>query len=263
MITVCEGVMKKSMRSVSLILLALSTVACGGGSGGGSPTGPSTEPTYDILARGIPQFVSQQYVPLTNIDRISRFRSSEGHSYNAGGNIPGEPCRSMKHYFSFLSSGLAPATQLISSPVDGTIRALSDDGGFGFQVNIKPTAQPAFWIILFHVTPSIPLAMGTTVSAGQRLGAFGGGPESDVAVGVQTPQGFRLVSWFEVITEALFQEYRAKGVVARDDMIISQAARDADPLACNGESFTTRGTLPRWVALGGFRCPEPGLCLGQ
>jgi hypothetical protein len=169
----------------------------------------------------------------------------------------------MKHYFSFGSSGLASSTQVISPPVDGTIRALDDDGGFGLQVNIRPTAQPAFLIILFHVTLDTPLAVGNTVRAGQRLGVFAGGPESDVAVGVQTPQGFRLISWFDVITEALFQEYRTKGVGARADMIISQAARDADPLTCNGESFLTRGTLPRWVALNGFRCPEPGICLGQ
>lgn len=107
------------------------------------------------------------------------------------------------HYFS-LGARFDPATLLISSPVDGTVRALDpESNGFGFQLNIQPTVQPAF----------------------------------------------RLVSWFDVITEAVFQEYRAKGVVARDDMIISLAARDADPLTCNGEAFTTFGTLPSWVAL--------------
>lgn len=35
----------------------------------------------------------------------------------------------------------------------------------------------------------------------------------------------------------------------RNDMIISRAARDADPLTCNGEAFTTFGTLASWVSL--------------
>lgn len=252
--------MKKSVWCMGFAALALSTV----GVGCHSQTSPSTsEPTYDILSQGIPQFVGQQFIPLTNINRISRFRSSEGHSYNNGDTIPGESCRSLKHYFAFL--GFAPATQSLFSPVDGTIRTVENDGtGTGLGLTIVPTAQPAFWIILFHLAPSIPLAVGNTVSAGQRLGTVQVGVESDIAVSVQTPQGQRLVSWFQVITESLFQEYRSRGVATRDDLIISQAARDAHPLNCDGQgSFGADDTLPRWVALNGFRCPVPGECLGQ
>jgi hypothetical protein len=38
------------MRRLSLTLLAISTLACGGGSTAGSPVSPSSaEPTYDVL----------------------------------------------------------------------------------------------------------------------------------------------------------------------------------------------------------------------
>ncbi len=239
------GRMKHSMRHLCLVVLVISTVACGGGgSGGGSQAGPSTtEPTYDIQALGIPRFVGRQHIPLASIAQISRFRSSVGHSYTD----PSESCRSMKHYFA--QRGSTPQTLIVSSPVDGTVRQLTpESNGDALQLHIQATNQPAFRIILFHATPSVSLAVGTPVSAGQPIAtttAF----LSDVAVSVNTPQGSRYVSWFDVMAEALFQEYRAVGVGARDDMIISRAARDADPLTCNGESFLTAGTLPNWVLL--------------
>lgn len=235
------------MRRVTLVLLTISVAACGGASSAGFPTSPSVaESTYDVVGRGIPQFVGQRHMALANIDRISRFRSAVGHSYTDSA----EQCRSMKHYFTPKGTTI-PATLLIYSPVDGTVRTYDpESSGFGFQINIQPTAQPAFRVIVFHVTPSIPVAVGTNVSAGQLLGThYGIQTDSDVAVSVNTPQGYRLVSWFDVITDTLFQEYRASGVIARDDMIISRAARDADPLTCNGETFTTTGTLANWVAL--------------
>jgi hypothetical protein len=183
---------------------------------------------------------------LANIDRISRFRSAVGHSYTDSA----ERCRSMKHYFT-PKSATNPATLVIYAPVDGTVRAFDpESSGFGFQLTIQAEVQPAFRVIIFHVTPSIPIAVGTRVSAGQTLGShYGLQTDSDVAVRVDTPEGYRLVSWFDVITETVFQEYRAAGVVARDDMVISRAARDADPLTCNGEAFTTLGTLASWVSL--------------
>ncbi|MFQ5356513.1 MAG: hypothetical protein ACE5DY_08545, partial [Mariprofundaceae bacterium] len=52
--------------------------------------------TIDIAA-GAPQFVSTDFVALTNdINDISMFRSASGHDYSDSF----ETCRSMKHYFS-------------------------------------------------------------------------------------------------------------------------------------------------------------------
>ena len=58
-----------------------------------------------------------------------------------------------------------------------------ESNGVGFQLNSQPTFQSAFRVILFHLTPSVRLA--------------------DVAVNVNTPQGYRLVSWFDVISESV------------------------------------------------------------
>ena len=261
-----SGIVKKSAWKAAFAFLAFSfsVAACSSPSSPSGPSNPSAgQATYDLVALGVPQFIDQQFIPLANINRISRFRSSEGHSYNNGESIPGEPCRSLKHYFSFL--GFAPSTQSLSSPVDGAIQTVENDGmGTGLGLDIVPTAQPAFLIRMFHLAASIPLAAGMKVTAGQPLGTVQSGVESDIAIAVNTPQGPRLVSWFDAITESLFQEYRARGVASRSDMIISQAERDAHPLDCDSSgAFTSSDTLPRFVAINGYTCPVPSECLGQ
>ena len=161
-----------------------------------------------------------------------------------------ESCRSMKHYFS-PKAGVSAATMQIFAPVDGTVLALDpESSGFGLQLAIRPTAQPAFRLIIFHLTPGTTLRVGDTITAGQLLGThYGTNTDADVAVSVNSTEGYRLVSWFEVITDSVFDEFRAAGIGSRDDMIMSRGARDADPLSCNAETFTTPGTIPSWVSL--------------
>ena len=56
--------------------------------------------SYDLAMLGPPRIVTASYIDLSKIERISRFRSTVGHSYTDGS----ETCRSMKHYFQPRSS---------------------------------------------------------------------------------------------------------------------------------------------------------------
>jgi hypothetical protein len=95
-----------------------------------------------------------------------------------------------------------------------------------------------------------PRQPATRYEAGARIGThIGNETMSDVAVLVDDPNGYRLVSWFDAITDALFETYRARGLEARSDAIITRAARDASPLRCNGEAFADKGVLPNWIRL--------------
>jgi len=242
------------MRYLTLALLVVA-LACGGGSPSGPqpnpgpsnqpPPAPPQDPTYD-LSRGVPRFVSQRHISVSNFRQISRFRSSAGHSYTDAV----ESCRSMKHYYS-PKAGVSAATMQIFAPVDGTVLALDpESSGFGLQLAIRPTAQPAFRVAIFHLTPGMTLRVGDTINAGQLLGTHHGtNTDADIAVSVNSTEGYRLVSWFEVINDGVFDEFRAAGIGSREDMIISRAARDADPLSCNEGTFTTLGTIPSWVSL--------------
>jgi len=51
--------------------------------------------TYDLATQGPPYVLPFNYIDLSKIGRISRFRSTVGHSYTDGS----ETCRSMKHYY--------------------------------------------------------------------------------------------------------------------------------------------------------------------
>lgn len=200
--------------------------------------------TYDVDLNGIPKFVGSNYIQLSKIYRISRFRSGVGHSYTDDS----ESCRSMKHYFQPKVS-ISWSTVKICSPVTGTVHA-KKEGWAGTQIKIKSDQYPAFFFIIFHVNLSGSFNIGTQVNAGQILGThIGSQTMSDIAVGVNTPNGWKLISYFSVVTDALFKIYHDRGVVNRNKFIISQAAREADPLNCDGEDFENEGNLPNWVIL--------------
>ena len=156
----------------------------------------------------------------------------------------------MKHYF-HPKSGVDMSTIRVYAPFSGTVVGTTEewDGPSlwkGTAVGIRPTGYPAFHVVLFHVDLDVPLAVGDTVTAGQQLGTSEkeDGTAADVAIGVMTPTGFRLVSYFEVMTDDVFAAYVARGVATRADMLVTQAQRDADPLACDGQAFQGSSAPP-------------------
>ena len=215
---------------------------------------------YDINASGIPKFIQKDFTQLAKIERISKFRSGFGHSYTDGT----EECRSMKHYYTPLSEFRENNNIEIYSPVTGIIVSVSDDG-FGASVGlnnkmlqIQSEVQPAFVCVIFHCDLASPaVATGKKVLAGELLGhgrLFYEDLEMtatsfDIAVWASTPSGMQLVSYFDALTDDLFNQYKLRGATSRQDFIITKDARDADPLDCNGDSMLTSGSLENWVTL--------------
>ena len=242
----------------ALCLLVLAT-ACGGSSGNGPrepgtpttpappgpapPPGPQGPPTWNVETQGVPRFITHDYIDLSRIGMISRFRSAAGHSYTD----EFESCRSMKHYFRPARNGAE--TIRIFSPVTGEITRTIQEWA-GVQIWIRSKDYPAFTVILFHVNPSISTADGTPVTGGQQIGThIGDQTGSDVGVAVADPAGFRLISWFEAIAEPLMAGYASRGLSPVSDAIITRSDRDASPLSCSGETFRDEGAIPNWVEL--------------
>jgi hypothetical protein len=235
---------------ILFIFLSAALVGCGGNStspssgNSNSPPGGTTSDTYDIDTKGIPRFVATDYIESAKIQQITKFRSGEGHSYSDDF----ETCRSMKHYF-LPKSTVDWGTIKIFSPVRGTVSNVVMEFA-GAQVAIQSADYSAFRFIIFHINLTNPLKIGDPVSAGQQLGThIGSQTMSDMAVGVNTPKGYALVSYFALMTDPVFQTYQARGVASREAMVISRAARDADPLGCSGETFATIGTINNWQIL--------------
>ncbi len=207
--------------------------------------------TYDVDKNGVPQFISADYIDLSRITTLSRFRSAAGHDFSDSF----ESCRSMKHYFG--PAGGEPGeehdpswkTIEIYAPLDGTISSIWQEWE-GYQVWIDSEEYPAFKILIFHMTLDDLLTVGDAVSAGQLIGHHASeNTMSDIAIQVLTPSGSKLVSYFEAITEEVFQEYQKRGIESRQDMIISKEERDQDPLTCQGETFVESGNLDDYVTL--------------
>jgi hypothetical protein len=200
--------------------------------------------TFTGSVTSLPQFMRTNYVELDKIASLSRFRSSAGHDNSDDF----ESCRSMKHYF-MPKSGLDAEQIRIFSPVNGMLYQIQPDGG-GVQVRIKADEQPGFYFRLYHVVITNALRPGDRLSAGQAIGhAYSGTTATDIEVDVNATNGWRLVSYFDVMTDSLFSNYQARGVASRTNLIITKEQRDADPLTCDGQTFLTNGTLASWVTL--------------
>ena len=189
-------------------------------------------------------FITTDYIELSKIERISKFRSGIGHDYRDGA----ESCRSMKHYYQPMAD-ISWSSVKIFSPVSGTVVRKFDEWA-GTQLWIRPSQYTAYTIIIFHIALLRPLAEGDSVSAGEQIGThIGSQTMSDIAVGYSLGNSWRLLSYFSLMSDSLFAHYVQRGIASRNDLIISAAARDADPLNCSGETFGTNGTIENWVTL--------------
>lgn len=191
-----------------------------------------------------PKFIQADFIDLSKIYSISKYRSGEGHDFSGNG----ETCRSMKHYFTpQIDTTIKPEKAAdgrtippqpdgqhdidIFSPVDGQITDIAQERlSVGEQIYIKPAQAKDFTIRLFHVYKRADIKKGMTVTAGQKIGVISGYSATDIAV-----EGgrYQFVSYFQVMPDSLFEAYKQRGAASRDDFIISRAYRDAHPIPCN------------------------------
>jgi hypothetical protein len=197
------------------------------------------------------EFIQADFIDLSRIYSISKFRSGMGLDYSGGG----ESCRNMKHYFipqqdadalqyAAEHDGRAPAPNgkddiPIYSPVDGFIASTrAESNQAGHRIVIYPENAPGYKVSLFHITPSHGITGGTPLKAGQHIGVIGAHQTTDIDIQIgRMPWDNTSVSYFQVMPDRLFAAYQARGVTSRDDLIISRAYRDAHPLTCSGGRF--------------------------
>ncbi|HLB32563.1 MAG TPA: hypothetical protein VJL27_03355 [Patescibacteria group bacterium] len=197
------------------------------------------------------QFIQADFIDLEKIVAISKFRSGSGHDFSQETD---ETCRSMKHYYNVQNSaegerlrsqnnGLPPAPDgktdiKIYSPVDGRITSIqSEKMPIGEQIYIKPNDAPDYTIRLFHIYKLGGIKDGSAVKAGEQIGNIGQYQNTDIAIEGRRGFNSQFISYFEVMPDAIFAKYLARGVKNRDELIITKAYRDAHPLECNGERF--------------------------
>lgn len=196
------------------------------------------------VSPSIPRFVSVDYIDLSKISRITKFRSGEGHDYSDDF----EKNRSMKHYY-MPKEDIDWITVQIYAPVTGKIIRIDEEWA-GTKVEILSEEHPSLSFAIFHIQLRKPLKNGDAVKAGQILGHHVGKQTfSDIAVTMNTAKGRQLLSYFDVMADSLFATYQKRGLKSREDAIISKEDRDRDPLSSGGGQFTNRGAINNWIIL--------------
>lgn len=237
--------MKKLYSHTVLIFLFLLSLIILPGCSKKEEPGEPTKDIWDIDKDGVPKFVDVNYIELDKIYRISKFRSSAGHDYSDAF----EHCRSMKHYFE-PKPDVDWASVKIYSPVKGVITRVEQEWA-GTKLEIVSEEYPAFRFTIFHISTVKQFNIGNKVEAGDNLGChIGSQTMSDISVIVNDPtREGRMVSYFDVIADAVFKLYSDFGVNTRDELIIPRVLRDANPLTCNGDQFLGVDPLEIWVTL--------------
>ncbi|HEX9252264.1 MAG TPA: hypothetical protein VF870_08475, partial [Ignavibacteriaceae bacterium] len=186
------------IRIISILMILLCITGC-------SKKNETTTPDYiwDIDKNGIPEFVKTNYIELARIYRISKYRSSVGHDYSDAS----EQCRSLKHYFE-PKADVDWTTIKIYAPVKGTITRAEQEWA-GIKLEIESEEFPAFRFSIFHINTSKQYNINDKVVEGELLGThFGSQTYSDISVIVNDPAKLgRMVSFFDVMTDALFKEF--------------------------------------------------------
>ena len=134
--------------------------------------------------RDLPLFITASHIDVSDIERISLFRSNAGHDYSDSF----ESCCSMKHYYRPFNYYEKRFTQPIFSPVDGVILYIGVDENSGeaswlrdykeatgkqppddyldTKVFIRPDKAPNLWVRLHHVSPTQEILAAVTPSSG-------------------------------------------------------------------------------------------------
>ncbi len=215
-----------------------------------STTNVHTQATTDT------HFLTADVLPVNLVGQISKFRSGSGHDFSDGT----ETCRSMKHYIDpktrasltpdELLSDAYPASVPVYSPTTGTIREIqTEQFPLGKQIHVTPSSASGYNVRLFHIYPLSSLKVGDEVTAGQQIGTIKAVQGFDIAVEKFGDQRPTLLSMFDVMNDQQLAAWAARGVTPAN-AIISKAARDADPLRCNGEAFaSSQENAKDWVKL--------------
>jgi hypothetical protein len=225
----------------------------------------------------LPKVAKANFTELDKFSRMSKIRSGVGHdfSYNTPEYDPTRlNCKSMKHYL--IPAGVplenaayatAPHTfQWLSikffAPVDGRIVGVySSENEYGTENNfsIASTEYPGYFFMFFHLALNPELNEGSLVQAGQQIATLGSEEAwGEIAVSAKLGPGeHRLLSFLEVATDEVWQEYKNRGVSATSDVIVTKEQRDANPMACDDSEAgwfigtTKSGTLDmqftKWV----------------
>lgn len=220
-----------------------------------------------------PPQLSANFVDLSKIEKISKFRSCAGHV-----TVPQdgrESKRSMKHYFEVKPEFSKNQAVEIYAPFDGYVSTIRSEPGEGLEGEIwivpkrKLPILPPFGVWQFsvqHIDTRKDLRQGSEVKAGELIGyaAFSESriPTFDIVYGKMAfpPTPKKIDNWnspfadlesvFNHMSETVLAQYKQKGL-SKEGIILSKETRDQSPCIYRDEGpyFENRDDASNWVEL--------------
>ena len=220
---------------------------------------PSEVPGHTVSQTTAPspdaKYITTNPINLTQIEKISKFRSCEGHDFS-GHNFLGqvENNSSMKHYVMPLPEFLND-TASVYAPFDGTVYVDGSHpeiglGERGDALELISKLEPNAVFLFDHINILPTLKKGDQVKAGQPIGyaVTTGGHDFDLALrAINQPNaishfGNTFDSVFNHMTPEVLAEYQDVGLT-KEALFFSKEFRDAHP--CDFVSISKDG----WVYL--------------
>ena len=231
-----------------------------------------------------PKFIQSDFIDLSKIYIISKYRSSIGHSTDDSV----EKCLSLRHIYGdphgseeftdgdkkweLIHNRPAPHDSIdIYAPVDGLITDISssshikDKQGIAGTIIIKPDNAPGFDVRIDSVFINSNIRNLMRVKAGDKVGVICTRCPGEITVEYNYLFGRRAVSFISALSDQVFADYQKRGLKNREDAIISKVYRDAHPFSCldpKNETSTIidnpemQNTDISFVTLNGYKFPE-------
>lgn len=185
-----------------------------------------------------PPVITANFMDLDKIDRISKFRSCQGHTV-----VPqdaSETKRSMKHYVILKPEFWGGGKKVpVYAPFDGRVKGIRSEKEKGLEGEISFGTSGSRWEVSYlHLDVLDAVKERQKVKSGQIIGyasdkgvdvvySMGGGMGVKNIDGYQSPYG-ALDSPFNHMSEDLLAQYQTKGV-SQNDMVYTKEMRDANP----------------------------------
>jgi len=205
-----------------------------------------------------PPVLVKNFVDLRKIEKISKFRSCQGHLViPVDGN---EPKSNMKHYFWLKPEYQNTKKVKLFAPYTGKISETRAEPNEGLEGEIWISNGNSWQFSIEHIQILSSLKKGEKVEAGQLLG-YAAGDDFDIVYAKGALIQKKIDGWnspfaaldsvFNHMSDELLTEYRNNGVNAPKGMIYKRSFREANPCVYRDKKggFESGDLLEDWVYL--------------
>lgn len=227
---------------------------------------------FRVSQKASPPQIIANFTELNKIEKISKYRSCAGHT-----TVPQneqEMKRSMKHYFWVKPEYLGDNRIEIYAPYDGYVAVTRKDQAEGLEGEIWIAPDDAFVILpptgrwmfsVQHIDIREGLKRGSKVKSGELIGygavSAANRATFDVVYGKGAFVPKMIDNWngpfadldsvFNQMSVDVFAQYQSKGIVSKENLIISKEEWGQNPCTYkdSGPYFIDQENPENWVVL--------------